>query len=112
MSGIKGFAFTKMYLSLECGLFPPGSLGHNRPSCIYKRRNSVISHTHQFSPGFDGTNRAEVEMVPVARSIFPPSVVCDHGDKAFFPGQVLGAIETEDGLKTDNRQDADGSVRQ
>ncbi len=112
MSGIKGFAFAKTYLSLECGLFPPGSLGHDRASCIYKRRNTGIGHTNQFSPGFDGSNRAEVEVVAVARRIFPPSVVCDHADKALFPGQVLGAIETEDGLKTDNRQDADRSVGQ
>ena len=112
MSGIKGFAFAKTYLSLERGLFPPWRLGHDRASCIYQGRNPGIGHTNQVSPAFDGTNRAEVEMVPVARRISPPSVVCDHADKALFPGQVLGAIETEDGLKTDDREDADGSVWQ
>ncbi len=101
-----------MNLAFEGRLFPPGRLGDNHAFGINKGRDSCIGHSNKISPVFDGPDRAEVEVVSIARRILPPSVVGDHADKALFFGQVSGAVGAEYGFIADNRQYANRSLRQ
>ena len=105
MPGEKSLPPAKMNPAFEGRFFPPGSLGDNRASGIDERRDSVIGNSNKIAPVFDGTNRAEIEVVPVARCIFPPAVVGDHADKARFFGQIAGAVRAEYGFKADDRHD-------
>ena len=112
MPGKKSLPPAKMKRAFEGCFLPPARLGDDHTSGIDERRNACIGHPNHVSPAFDGPDRAEIEVVPVARGIFPPSVVGDHADKTLFPGQILGAVETKSGLKTDNGQNAEGIIRQ
>ena len=105
MPGEKSLPPPEMNFSLEGRFFPPGGPGDNRASGIDERRDSGIGDTDKIAPVFDGTDRAETKVVPVARCIFPPAVVGDHADKARFFGQVAGAVRAEYGFKADNRHD-------
>lgn len=93
----------KMNLAFEGRLFPPGGLGDYQPFGIDNRRNSRIGHSNKISPVFNGPNWAEIEVMSIARRIFPPSVVGDHGDKALFFGQVSGDVWAEYGFKANDR---------
>lgn len=97
--------------ALEGRFLPPGRLGDNHAVGIYKRGDSGVGDSNKIPPVFDGTNRAEIEVVSIARRIFPPSVVGDHADKARFFGKVSGAVGAEDGFKADNRHNGNRSVR-
>ena len=109
--GKKSMPPAKMNLSFEGRFFPPGRPGDNNDYGINKRRDAGNGNSNKSSPVLDGTNRAEIEVVSIARRIFPPSVVGDHTDKALFLRQVAGAIGSEDGFIADNRQDRNRSVR-
>ena len=82
---------------------PPGSPRDNHTFGINKSRNPGIGNSNKISPIFDGTNRTEIEVVQIARRIFPPAVVGDHANKAHFFGQISGAIGAENGFIADNR---------
>ena len=103
MSSEKSLPPAKMNLSFEGRFFPPWSPGDNHAFGINKSRNSCIGNSNKIPPVFDGTNRAEIEVVAIAGRIFPPSVVGDHADKALFFRQVSGQVGAEYGFKADNR---------
>ena len=111
MSDEKSLPPAKMDFALEGRLLPPGRPGDHLASGINQRGNSCIGNPYKIAPVFDGTNRAEIEVVSVARRIFPPSVVGDHADKAFSRRQVAGAVRAEDRFIADNRQYADRRIR-
>src|SRR5210317_442256 len=102
MSSEKSLSPAKMNFPFEGRFFPPGRPGHNHALGTDKRRNSGIVNANKIPPVFDGPNRAEIEVVSIARRIFPPSVIGDHADKAPFFWQVSGAIGAEYGFKADN----------
>ena len=77
-----------MNLAFEGRFFPPGRFGDNHAFGINKSRDSGIGNPNKIPPVFDGTNRAEIEVVSIARRIFPPSVIGDHANKTRFFGQV------------------------
>ena len=104
MAGEKRLPLVKLNLPFEGRLFPPGRGSGNHTICVDKRGNTGIGHPNHAPPAFDGTNRAEIIVVPIARGVFPPSIVCDHADKAIFPGQVLSDVGTKHRFKTDNWQ--------
>ena len=99
----KSLSLAQVNLAFEGRFFPPGRLGYNHASGINKRRNSGIGHPNKISSVFDGTNRAEIEVVSIAGRIFPPPVVGDHADKAFAMRQITGTVWPEYGFIADNR---------
>ena len=110
MPGEKSASLPEMDLSYECGLFPPGGLCNHHTFCIDKGGNAGVGHSNQVPAGFDGTNGAEIVVMTITRRVFPPSVVCDHADKALFLCQVLSAVGAEYRFKTNDWQDAYGTV--
>ena len=110
MPSEKGLPPAQMNPTLEGRFLPPGRHGDNHAVGVYKRGDSGVGNSHKIPPVFDGTHRAEIEMVSIARRIFPPSVVGDHADKARFFGQVAGAVGAEYGFKADNRQNGNRCV--
>ena len=111
MPSEKSLPPTKMDLSLEGRFCPPGGSGDNHTFGIDQSRNSGIGNSNKIPSVFDGTNRAEIEVVQIAGRIFPPSVVGDHTDKALFFRQISGTVGAEYGFKADNRQNGSRRVR-
>ena len=107
----KSLSPAKMNLSFEGPFLPPGRPGHNRAPGANQRGNSGIGDSNEIPPVFDGPHRAEIEMVSIARRVFPPAVVGNHADKARFFGQVSGAVGAEYGFEADDRQNGNRSVR-
>ena len=63
MSSEKSLLPAEMNLSFEGRFLPPGSPGDNHAFGINQSRNSGIGNSNEISSVFDGTDRAEVEMV-------------------------------------------------
>jgi len=110
MPSEKSASLPEMDLSCECGLFPPGGLCSHHPFCIDKGGNASVGYANQIPAAFDGTNGAEIVVMTITRRVFPPSVVCDHRDKALLLCQVLSAVEAEYRFKTNDWQDVYGTV--
>ena len=111
MPGEKSFSSPEMDLAFKGRFFPPGRTGDNRAPGINNSRNACIGDANKIPPVFDGPHRAEIEVISIARRIFPPPVVGDHADKARFCGQVTGAVGAEDGFKADDRHNRNRAVR-
>ena len=112
MPGEKSPPSAKMDPTFEGCLFPPGRPGDNHAPGIDNGGYACIGDANKISPVFDGPNRAEIEVVSIARRIFPPSVIGDHADKAFLFRQVSGTVRSEYGFITDDRQYTNRCVRQ
>lgn len=98
----EGDFVAELKFAAQSGAFPPRALAEDFAGRGYEGTYAGVAAAGNGAAGLDGTQAGIAQMLPVARSVSPPGVICDDGQGTGSFAHVAGAVFSVDGFIADS----------